>query len=108
MYVSTSEQANNKNTLPNMNKTKSNQKLSNNPTIKRSQTLEEDSGDQPWTINQIKRLSSPGHSPKAKEQKIIKDNKFSLITPNRFEPLTETENDDGNEILELILLLCSQ
>jgi hypothetical protein len=49
--------------------------------------------------NKARRLSSPGHLPITKEPKISNETKSSFISPNRFEPLNDTDIDDSNEMI---------
>lgn len=83
-----------------MKAAKSNNKLLDKPALCILKSNEGDKvGATPWKTKQSKRLSSPGHSPTSKEPKISNDTNSAFTTPNRFEPLNETEIDDNTEMI---------
>lgn len=62
--------------------------------------LSDDSDDQSWSTNNIKRIVSSGLSPKSKEPKISKSNTSKFSTPNRYEALSEEVTPDSMDTVE--------
>jgi hypothetical protein len=60
--------------------------------------LDQDFDDQHFVTYKTKRNSFPGQSPKTKEPKTANKTNSSFYSPNRYDVLSVTENDE-NEML---------